>query len=199
MRYLILTVFMFFVSTTNHVFANSYKLQRGDTIEISVWQDDKLNRQAVVRPDGRISVPLAGHLRAAGSSLEAVEARLKQRLQKFYSETLDVTVALIGRPEPQPAEEEIVEPTVLYITGEVRNPGRFAVTEPTTVLQALAISGGLGPFAAKKRIQIRRKVDENFVVMRFNYNDVESGRDLADNILLQEGDVIIVPEKGLFR
>jgi polysaccharide export outer membrane protein len=69
----------------------------------------------------------------------------------------------------------------------------------TTVLQAIAMAGGLGPFAAKKRIQVRRKVDGQEMLYPFNYDDVEQGRDISGNIFLKDGDVIVVPEKGIFE
>lgn len=190
---------MFFCLLTIQASAagQSYKLQAGDRLDVSVWQDDKLHRQVIVRPDGRISFPLAGHLQAAGSSLEALEARIKNRLQKFYAEALDVSVSLLASFESQIPEEEI--PDLIYVTGEVKKPGPFEMKKPTTVLQALARSGGLGPFAAKKRIQIRRLVRDQYEVYLFDYKAVERGYDLEDNILLRDGDVIIVPERRLFE
>lgn len=174
----------------------SYKLRAGDQLDVTVWQDDKLHRQVVVRPDGRISFPLAGHLQAAGSSLEALEARLKSRLQKFYAESLDVSVSLTAAFKDEDDEDL---PDLIYVTGEVNKPGPFEFKKPTTVLQALAHSGGLAPFAAKKRIQIRRLVRGQYEVYFFDYKAVERGYDLEDNILLRDGDVVVVPERRLFE
>lgn len=195
MRFLCLFITM--IACAAGAQAQIYLLESGDTVQISVFQDPKLDRQVLVLPDGRISFPLAGHIKASGRSLESLEGALKGRLQKFYSETLDVTASLVGQAPP--AVEEPPENKIIYITGEVRNPGQFILRDGTNVLQAIAISGGLATFAAKRRIQVRRKIDGVDVVMPFDYKDVESGRDIEGNFLLQDGDVIVVPEKGLFR
>lgn len=194
MRAFIIAMLFCIFAVQTSAFGQSYRLKSGDKIEVSVWQDEKLNRQIFVGPDGRVSFPLAGHMRAAGSTLEALETRLKQRLKKFYSEELDVTVLLLNTKNEDAALDKVI-----YVTGEVRKPGPFAIKKRTTVLQALALSGGLGPFAAKARIQVRRKVNGRDIVVPFNYNDVEKGRDLTGNIYLRDGDVVIVPERGLFE
>ena len=88
---------------------------------------------------------------------------------------------------------------MVYVTGEVNKPGNVQIDRKTTVLQAIALGGGLGPFAAKKRIQVRRKQNGTEVMFPFNYDDVEEGRDITGNIFLKDGDVIVVPEKGIFE
>lgn len=198
MRVFLFSVLLCFVTAHTNAVAQTYKLRTGDRVAVSVWQDPKLDREVIVRPDGGISFPLAGHVRAAGSSLQTLESRLKQRLGKLYTEDLDITAALIERGQAKEEEEELEE-TTIYITGEVRNPGQFLLKKETTVLQAIALSGGLGPFAAKKRIQVRRQIKGGDVVLPFNFKEVESGRDLVSDIYLKEGDVIFVPERGLFR
>ncbi len=197
MRVLFSIVVLCLLLVQENVAAQSYKLRSGDRLDVSVWQDDKLHRVVVVQPDGRISFPLAGHMRAAGSSLVALEAKLKKRLQKFYAETLDVTVSLTLAYKDE-TEDEVL-PDVVYVTGEVNKPGPFEMKKPTTVLQALAWSGGLGPFAAKKRIQIRRMIDGEYELFTFDYKAVERGYYLEDNIYLKDGDVIVVPERRLFE
>ncbi|MEM8796993.1 MAG: polysaccharide biosynthesis/export family protein [Pseudomonadota bacterium] len=184
---------------SGEAFAQSYKLKSGDNVSISVWQDEKLNRQVIVRPDGKVSLPLAGHVRAAGASLETLEVRVKQRLQKFYAEDLDVTAALVSTAEEAAADEE--DAVVIYVTGQVRNPGRYELRpdDPVTVLQGIALSGGLANFAAKGRIKVRRSIDGEETVVRYRYRDVVKGRDLSADFLLEDGDVIVVPERGLFR
>ncbi len=174
----------------------AYRLKPGDVIEIWVGQDENLNRKVKVRPDGRISLPLAGHLRASGLTPEQLEGTLRKRLQKNFTAQLDLTVMLVEsavRPEVEPATRSI------YVTGEVAKPGIYEIEEPTTVLQALAIAGGVGQFAAKRRIHVRRRHRSHYEVIPFNYKDVESGHDLTGNIYLHNGDVVIVPERGLFE
>jgi polysaccharide export outer membrane protein len=199
MRVFFSIVLLCFLLVQTNAVGQSYKLRPGDKLDISVWQDDKLNRVVVVRPDGQISFPLAGHMRAAGSSLEALEARLKNRLRKFYAESLDVTVSLTLAFKDEKEDEDEELPDLIYVTGEVNEPGPFEMKKPTTVLQALALSGGLGPYAAKRRIQIRRRIEGGYELYPFDYKAVEQGNYLLDNIYLKDGDVVVVPERRLFE
>ena len=178
-------------------FAATYHLKPGDTLSVNVWQDPKLNAQVVVGPDGMISFPLAGHLVAAGQTLQAVEAALRDKLKSNYNTPLDVTVSLVAAAADQ-ATQQINEPMV-YITGEVNKPGAYPLgIRGLNALQVIALSGGFSPFAATSRIVINRHyhgLDQQFV---FNYRDFELGRDPSGNIDLRAGDVVVVPEKGLF-
>ena len=179
----------------------AYQLQSGDVLAVSVWQDPKLDRQVVVAPDGRISFPLAGQIRAGGLTIDRLEDELARRLQDNYKEKLDVTVSLIRQKlelqEPERVPEIIGQD--IFVTGEVKQAGRFTVTKPTTVLQAIALAGGLDIFAAKGRIVIQRKMNGEDVLIPFNYRAAVNGRDPWSNIYLQEGDVVIVPERGLLK
>lgn len=191
----LLALFFFCGFLTNAV-AQVEPLRPGDKIQISVWQDPKLDRQVVVGPDGMISFPLAGHIQAGGMTLQALEVALRSRLQKNYTGKLDVTVSLADVNE---AGVEDSKPRI-YITGEVLKPGPYTLRPNTTVMQAIALAGGLGPFAASQRIQIRRQLtpgtDSIFI---FNYRVYQSGVNMTENIALVSGDVIIVPERGLFE
>jgi polysaccharide biosynthesis/export protein len=179
-----------------------YRLRAGDRLEVSVWQEPKLNRQIVVAPDGRISFPLVGHIRAGGLTVEAVEAKLAGKLKEQYTTELDVTLALVAIKEepfvPEPPVEKAPDPT-FYVTGEVQKPGQYGFNRPTNVLQALAVAGGLGPFAAGHRIKIRRKVGGEERLYDFDYESFVAGDNLEGNIRLRHGDVIVVPEKRLFE
>ena len=169
-------------------------LNVGDTISISVYQDPKLDRQLVIGPSGSISFPLAGRIKAEGLTPEALEKALKAKLRDKYTMSPDVTVALVTPAKP----DDELRPK-FFVTGQVSRPGPYVLTEGTNVVQAIAMSGGLSPFAAKGRIQIRRKVagiDSSFT---FDYGAFESGEDGSGNIDLQPGDIVIVPEKGLFE
>ena len=169
-----------------------YRLQTGDTVEIWVEQDPNLRRQVIVAPDGRIALPQAGHLRAEGLTPEELERSLARRLAKNFATEVDVTVIVVNTPVPG-------NETRIFLTGEIGTPGQIIVTEPTTVLQAISIAGGLGTFAAKKRIHVRRNVRGREVLIPFNYRNVETGRSVADNVYLRDGDVIVVPERRLFE
>src|SRR5882757_8138059 len=177
--------------------AKAQTLKSGDSLSISVLQDSKLDRSVVVDPRGEIAFPLAGHIRARGLTPQALENVLKAKLKGNYKdENLDVTVAVASSPKDIP--EDDLKPKV-FITGEVVRPGSYVVRQPTTLMQAIALAGGVGPFAAKQRIQVRRRAaggDET--IFMFNYKAYEAGVDLEGNIRLHAGDVIMVPERGLF-
>ena len=182
--------------------ADSYILKPGDRLEVTVWQEPKLNRVVVVAPDGRISFPLAGRIKAGGTTLDAVEASLKSRLVKQYTSDIDVTVAIAEIKEkpprpPEPPKEKILPG--IFVTGEVAKPGRYEYRSSINVLQALALAGGLAPFAAEKRIKIRRKESGTENLYEFDYEAFTECYDLSGNMLLQNGDVVIVPERGLFE
>ena len=173
-------------------------LKPGDSLSISVLQDPKLDRTVVIDPRGEIAFPLAGHIRAQGLTPLALENILKSKLKNNYKDdNLDVTVAFINAPK-EPIEEDL-KPKV-FITGEVIRPGSYVVRQRTTLMQAIALAGGVGPFAAKKRIMVRRRdAGGNETIYMFNYKAYEGGDDLEGNISLRAGDVIMVPERGLFE
>jgi polysaccharide biosynthesis/export protein len=175
----------------------AYTLQPGDSIEISVLQDPNLNRKLLIAPDGMISFPLAGQIRAGGLTVKALETQLATRLSKNYLTPPQVTITLadVGRGGP-------VGGTVssrIYVTGEVNSPGPYSINQGMTIMQALALSGGLSKFASKSRIQIHRRVAGKEDVFIFNYSDFLSGKNMENNIILKPGDLIIVPERGLFN
>jgi polysaccharide biosynthesis/export protein len=178
--------------------ASAQTLKTGDSLSISVLQDPKLDRTVVVDPRGEIAFPLAGHIRARGLTPQALENILKDKLRSNYKdENLDVTVAVANAPKEEPPEEDL-KPKV-FITGEVIRPGSYVVRQPTTLMQAIALAGGVGPFAAKQRIQVRRRgAGGDETIFMFNYKAYEPGADLEGNIRLRAGDVIMVPERGLF-
>ena len=177
--------------------AKAQTLKSGDNLSISVLQDPKLDRSVTVDPSGEIAFPLAGHIRARGLTPQALENILKAKLKDNYKdESLDVTVAVANSPKDIP--EDDLKPKI-FITGEVVRPGSYVVRQPTTLMQAIALAGGVGPFAAKKRIQVRRRsVGGDETIFMFNYKAYEAGDDLEGNIRLRAGDVIMVPERGLF-
>lgn len=178
--------------------ATAQALKSGDSLSISVLQDPKLDRTVVIDPRGDIALPLAGRFRARGLTPLAVENILKNKLKNNYKdENLDVTVAVVNAPKDIP--EDDLKPKV-FITGEVVRPGSYVVRQPTTLMQAISLAGGVGPYAAKNRIQVRRRGpggDET--IYMFNYRAYEAGLDLEGNITLRAGDVIMVPERRLLE
>jgi polysaccharide biosynthesis/export protein len=189
-------IFLMCLCVTTTV-AQAQTLKSGDTLSVSVMQDSKLDRTVIVDPSGQIAFPLAGHFRVRGLSPQAVENVLKDKLKSNYKdESLEVTVALVNAAKDIP--EEDLKPKV-FITGEILRPGSYVVRQKTTLMQAIALAGGLGPFAAKRRIMVRRKGGPGEDIFMFDYRAYEAGQDLEGNITLRAGDVIMVPERGLFE
>jgi polysaccharide biosynthesis/export protein len=173
-------------------------LKPGDTLNISVLQDPKFDRSVIVDPNGQIAFPLAGHITADGLTPQKLEKILKARLQRNYKDgEIDVTVAVANAAKPDIPEEDL-KPKI-FVTGEVLRPGPYAVRQATSLVQAIALAGGLGPFAAKRRIQVRRGAGTDETIFHFDYKAYESGSELQGNIPLQAGDVIIVPERGILE
>jgi polysaccharide biosynthesis/export protein len=178
--------------------ANAQTLKSGDALSITVLQDPKLDRQVIIDPFGQIAFPLAGHIRARGLTPQAVENAIKAKLKDNYKdENLDVTVALVAVGKPDIPEDDL-KPKV-FITGEILRPGSYIVRQRTTLMQAIALAGGLGPYAAKRRLQVRRRIGDEETIYVFDYRAYEAGADLEGNITLHAGDVIMVPERGLFE
>jgi polysaccharide biosynthesis/export protein len=171
----------------------SYRIQPGDQLAVTVLEDDTLNRQVLVLPDGRISVPLAGSVRAAGQTVESVEKAIADRLASNFAVRPSVFVSVTGVVEEAPTFP-------IYVIGQVNTPGQVEVEAGTTLLQAIALSGGLDRFAAAKRIQLRRTDSTGQErLYLFNFNAVERGAAIQSMITMREGDVIVVPERRLFE
>ena len=180
--------------------AQSYLIKPGDTLEITVLEDPSLNRQTLVLPDGRISVPLAGPVQAAGLSIEQVQANLARALQGNFAATPNVYISLAGLA-PQGGGPVAPRTIDIYVLGEVAKPGAFTVEKGTNILQLMAIVGGPSRFAATKRIQLRRtnaKTGQESIA-NFNYDAIVRGRAAGGLGALQDGDVIVVPERRLFE
>lgn len=192
----ILLAFLVALWAVPAAFAQSagYRIQPGDTLAVTVLEDETLNRQVLVLPDGNISVPLAGSVNAAGRSVEAVESTLADRLASNFAVRPSVFVSVTGI-----TEEDIVFP--IYVLGQVNAPGVREIEPGTTLLQALALAGGLDRFAAAKRIQLRRRDSRTGEerLFLFNYRAVERGGAILSMITMREGDTIIVPERRLFE
>lgn len=177
-----------------------YRLQPGDKLQLDVLEDAGLNRQLLVLPDGTISVPSAGVIAAGGRSLAEVQTAITTALSPNFAKppTVYLSVGQLNERATSGAGAAAVAGTSVYAMGEVAKPGRIQVLRGTTLLQFLAESGGLTPFAATKRIQLRRTVSGVERVTLFNYDDILAGKSVA-NPVLQKGDVIIVPQRRLFE
>jgi polysaccharide export outer membrane protein len=158
-----------------------YFIGPGDTLEISVWKDESLSRQVIVPPDGVISFPLIGDIDVTNLTVKDLREVVKRKLSEYVP---DATVTVI-----------ILQFNSLraYVIGKVNKPGEFPITMETNVMQILSMAGGLNPFASKNKIVILRRKNTETVKIPFNYKDVLKGENLEQNILLQRGDVVVVP------
>ncbi|WP_085805062.1 polysaccharide biosynthesis/export family protein [Roseovarius albus] len=183
----------------------SYRIKPGDVIRIEVLEDSSINRDALVLPDGRVSVPLAGTVQAGGRTLSQVKSSVIDELSPNFASPPTVFVSLARLAEPEitfpSASTAAVEDTIpIYVLGQVANPGKVQVAEGTTLLQMLAEIGGFSRFAAKKRVQLRRRDSSGKErVYNVNYRSILEGKSNIGMTVMAPGDVIIVPERRLFE
>jgi polysaccharide export outer membrane protein len=160
----------------------SYTVKPGDILQVSVWKEPELQGPMLVQPDGKFSFPLAGQIDARGKTVAQLQQEISRRLAHYISDPV-VTVSLSQ-----------VNGNKVYVIGQVQKPGAFVVNPSVDVMQALSMAGGTTPFAALGGIKILRHTDSGTqLALPFNYNDVAHGNDLAQNITLQAGDVVVVP------
>lgn len=185
-----------FVASIAH--AQGYRVQSGDLLRVEVLEDSSLNREVLVAPDGRISVPLAGNIKVSGASIPEVQRRLTSSLATNFATTPTVLVSLLQLREPAaPAPEP--DPLNVYVIGEVNNPGVIPAEPGMTLLQALSLAGGLTDFAAVKRVQLRRVEKGRETVFNLNYQRILDGQSGVGLSKVKEGDVIVVPARRLFE
>jgi len=158
-----------------------YIIGPGDVLMVSIWKDESLTQEVVVLPDGTISFPLIGAIKAEDKTLAELKTEIEERIKKYVPDpVLWISVRNMNS-------------AYIYILGRVNNPGRFLLNSRVNVLQGLAIAGGLNPFADNNDIKIFRTEENGTKLIRFRYNDVIKGKSLEENITLKRGDVIIVP------
>lgn len=173
--------FLFFVS--HAAVAEPYTVNPGDILEIFVWNEEELSRETLVRPDGMISFPMIGDVQAIGSTPSELATKVSDGLSKFLRDAPVVTVSALK-----------LEGNKVFVLGKVARPGEFIMSSSTDVTQALALAGGLNTFAAEDDIKIlRRNKDGSQTAIPFNYASVKVGKKLDSNIILQSGDVVVVP------
>ena len=158
-----------------------YLIGSGDVLEISVWRNEALSRIVVVRPDGKITLPLMGDLKAAGLTPLELRGKIITKLKEF-GETPEATIIV-----------KEVNSYAVYVVGEVKRPGRFQLNRRTTIIQAIAMAGGFTNFASINKIILLRKVEGKDVEQRatIKIKDIISGK--KRNVWLQPGDTLIVP------
>lgn len=160
---------------------SGYQLGPEDILEISVWKEEALKKEVLIRPDGGMSFPLIGGVQAAGKTVGQLKKEIEQRLEKFIPDPV-VSIALLK-----------VIGNKIYVIGKVNKPGEFPAGRYVDVLQALTVAGGLTPFAAENSIKVMRKEGGKNLVFPFRYSDVKNGEALEQNIQLKGGDVVVVP------
>lgn len=162
----------------------TYQINPGDILSLQVWNEPSLSsEQVVVRPDGFISVPVLGEERAGGKTVTELQDSIAVGLTRYLKDKPTVVISVLGANGAQ-----------VFVLGKVLRPGSFLLTGSLDVTQALALAGGLNSFAAENKIKVLRR-DANGVqrAIKFRYGQVKDGDRLESNILLQSGDIVLVP------
>jgi polysaccharide export outer membrane protein len=158
-----------------------YVIGADDILTIVFWRDKDMSADVVVRPDGKVTLPLVNDVDAAGKTPEELRKAITEAASRFVEEpTVSVVVKQINSRR-------------VYITGMVGKSGAYPLSAPTTVLQLISMAGGLSEFAHSKNIIINRAENGRQVALKFNYSDVQKGKNLHQNIELKPGDTVIVP------
>ena len=186
---IIISVLMMLAFTSTSAFAKEkrsngraiYLVQPGDILQISVWREEDMQLEVLVKPDGAFTIPLAGEIVAGGKSVYQLKLEITVKLQQYMPDQ-SVTVAV-----KQPLGNKI------YVIGKINAPGEVLMTRPMDVVQALSAVGGLTRFASPGDIKIIRRVDREQTVFLFDFSDIEDGENLDQNIILKSGDIIVVP------
>jgi polysaccharide export outer membrane protein len=158
-----------------------YTVGEGDVLRIDVWQEAEVSQNAVVRPDGNISLPLINEVKVSGMTPLEIQGLVAEKLKGFVNQPkVTVTVTEIRSKRA-------------YISGEVTRPGEYPLNTKVTVLQLIAQAGGFTPFAKTENVVIIRVVNGAEQRLRFRYKEVLHGKNIEQNIALQPGDTVIVP------
>ena len=161
--------------------AGSYQIGPGDLLDISVWKEEDMQLQVLVKPDGGITFPLVGDHQASGLTTAELTEQLKQKLKRYIPNPV-VTVSVLNSVSNK-----------IYVVGKVSRPGEYKATHYMDVLQALSLAGGLTPFAESDEIKIIRRSNGRKEIFDFDYDKVISGKKLDMNIILKAGDTVAVP------
>lgn len=168
-----------------------YQIGVGDTISIHVWRNPELGQSIVVRPDGFISMPLMGDVKAEGKEPEALASEISVALGE-YIRTPEVTIMVTS-----PASKEFRNR--IRITGQVVSPQSVAFQPGMTVLDIVLMAGGVTDFAADSRAVLHREINGEYKSFVLDLDAIFTDGDMSTNHALQPGDVISVPRKQLFR
>ena len=158
-----------------------YVIGADDVLTIVFWRDKDMSADVTVRPDGKVTLPLVNDLDAAGKTPDELRKAITEAASRFVE---DPTVSVVVKQ---------INSRRVYITGMVGKSGAYPISAPTTVLQLISMAGGLNEFAHSKDIIINRVENGRQVALKFNYSDVQKGKNLHQNIELRPGDTVIVP------
>lgn len=161
--------------------AGDYQIKPGDILMVNVWKEQDLTMEVLVRPDGKFSFPLAGDIEASGQSAEQVRQTLIGKISSYIPDAVATVMV------------KNIDGNRAYVVGKVARPGPVVMTQETNVMQALAIAGGTVQFAELKHIVILRGQGSTQSAIAFNYDDVQDGEHLEQNVVLMPGDVVVVP------
>lgn len=160
---------------------STYVIGPGDVLSISVWKEEDMQKEVLVKPDGAISFPLIGDVNSNGMSTLDLRKKITEKLKEFIPNPA-VTVSVLKSNSNK-----------IYIVGKVVRPGEYITTNYMDVLQALSLSGGPTPYADTDSIKIIRRIGSKSIVFEFDYDEVISGEQLEMNIVLKAGDTVVVP------
>ena len=169
------------VAPSGFVTPDDYVIGPDDVLSVVFWRDKDMSADVAVRPDGKISLPVINEVIASGLTAEQLRARIAEAASKFVT---DPTVSVVVKG---------INSRKVFITGMVAKPGDYSIPGRTTVLQLIAMAGGLHEFADAKNISINRFENGRQLSLKFNYKDVSKGKNLRQNIELKPGDTVIVP------
>ena len=158
-----------------------YVIGPEDVLSVVFWREKDMSTDAAVRPDGMITVPLLNDIHATGLTPDQLRERIQTAAAKFVE---DPTVTIVVKA---------INSRKVFITGLVAKPGQYPLAGPTSVMQLIAMAGGLQEYADSKKILIMRTEDGEQVAKPFNYQDVLNRRNLKQNIELLPGDTVIIP------
>jgi polysaccharide export outer membrane protein len=160
---------------------SDYVIGPDDVLGVVFWREPEMSGDTTVRPDGKITVPVIGEIQAAGLEPAKLQQQILATSKKYLT---DASVSVAVRA---------INSRKVFVTCQVKEPGAFPLTGQLTVLQAIALAGGLLEYADAKNVSIVRTEGATPIRLKFNYKDVAKGKKLEQNILLKPGDTVVVP------
>jgi polysaccharide export outer membrane protein len=160
---------------------SDYVIGAGDVLGVVFWREAEMSGDVTVRPDGKVTLPVIGEIAAAGLHPSALQGQIVEAARKFIN---DPNVAIVVRT---------INSRKVFVTGRVTAPGAHPLLGPLTVMQAIALAGGLTEYADGKNITVLRTENGESHTYKFNYRDVARGRNVEQNIQLRPGDTVVVP------